>query len=431
VQLVAFFAGILSFSQAVAADKVLDIPVDSAKQQMNVVTVSARGGDFSDPVAAVHSITNATAANPYLVLISHGEYTLARTLKMKPYVTVAGSGRDSTILTGAISSDANQADATSALVAGADNTTLSDLTIENTGGRLYSVALYNRDCSPIIHNVTAIASGGTSFGVFNFSSSPKMTGVKATASGGKSSRGVYNHANSSPTMTDVTAIASGGKYNYGVYNSWNSSARMTHVTATASGGDDNIGVYNSWRSSVRMTDVTATASGGMNNYSVYNDGSTTSMTDVTATASGGMNNYSVFNSWNSTASMTDVTAIATGEDDNIGVYNSWNSSMTLTDVTAAASGGRYNYRVYNDDSSIIMTDVTAAASGKQCDDSMVNDDFSTTIRHCTLAGNYYGIYVSRDATGTTQPPIGESEALYSGIPSGRVLDKGDTSVNRF
>jgi hypothetical protein len=422
MQLIALLTGILSLSQAVAADKVPAVPLNSAEQLMNVVTVSARGGDFTDPVAAVNSITNASAANPYSVLISPGVYTLTRTLKMKPYVTIAGSGQGNTILTGAISSNGNQAEVTSALVSGADNATLSDLTIANTGGGLYSIALYNRESSPVIQNVTATASGGTNIGVFNFSSSPKMTGVKADASGGKSNRGVYNYANSSPTMTNVIAIASGGKDNYGVYNTWHSSARMTNVTATASGGDDNIGVYNSWHSSISMNDVTATASGGINNYSVYNDGSTISMSDVTATAFGGKYNYSVYNSWNSTTRMSDVTASASGGDDNIGLYNSWNSSMTLTDVTATASGGRYNFRVCNDDSSIIRSDVTATASGSTCNYSMGNDDFSTTIRHCTLAGNYYGIYVNRETTGAIQPSILEREALYSGIVPGVDLD---------
>jgi pectin methylesterase-like acyl-CoA thioesterase len=179
-------------AQASAVEKVVVLAPDLAKQRLkHVVTVSAQGGDFTDPVAAVNSIQDATAARPYLVQIEPGVYTLTRTLVMKPFVTVAGSGRDTTTLTGAIST--NSYDAASALVSGADNAALLDLTVENTGGGGVSIGLYNNRTSPAIQNVAV------------------------TASGGRFSYGVYNEYPSSPVMTDVTAKASGGNYNYGVF----------------------------------------------------------------------------------------------------------------------------------------------------------------------------------------------------------------------
>lgn len=181
-------------SHAAAADRVVLAPHDAVKKKLaHVVTVSAEGGDFADPVAAVDSIGDAAADNPYLVLIGPGVYTLTRTLVMKPFVTIAGSGREATILTGAISTFSY--DAASALVSGADNVTLHDLTVENTGGSGVSIAIYNSAGSPVIQDVTATASGGR----FNY--------------------GVYNEYASAPVMTDVTATASGGAYNYGVFNS--------------------------------------------------------------------------------------------------------------------------------------------------------------------------------------------------------------------
>lgn len=194
MRLIVVCAGILFFAQAFAAEKVVVMPPGLAKKQlMNVIRVSAEGGDFTDPVAAVNSINDAAAAKPYLVLIEPGVYTLTQTLIMKPFVTIAGSGRDSTTLTGAISTASY--DATSAIVSGADNATLLDLTIENTGGGGVSIAVYNNGTSPVIQNVAV------------------------TAAGGRFSYGVYNEYPSSPTMTDVTAKASGGSYNYGVFNS--------------------------------------------------------------------------------------------------------------------------------------------------------------------------------------------------------------------
>jgi len=190
----AVLVSILFLSPAVAADKEVVLPLNSAKKKLvHIVTVSAGDGDFTDPVAAVDSITNAAAANPYLVMIGPGVYTLTRTLVMKPFVTIAGSGQDATILTGAISRVSY--DASSAIVSGADNAALRDLTIKNTGGGAISIALYNKEGSPVIQDVTA------------------------TASGGKHNYGVYNEYASSPIMTNVTATASGGMYHYGVYNS--------------------------------------------------------------------------------------------------------------------------------------------------------------------------------------------------------------------
>lgn len=185
---------LLFSAQAFAADKVVVLAPDLAKQRLkHVVRVAAQGGDFTDPVAAVNSIQDATAAKPYLVQIEPGVYTLTRTLVMKPFVTIAGSGREDTTLTGAISTSSY--DAASAIVSGADNAALLDLTVENTGGGGVAIALYNNRTSPVIQNVAVTASGGR----FNY--------------------GVYNEYPSSPVMTDVTAKASGGNYNYGVFNS--------------------------------------------------------------------------------------------------------------------------------------------------------------------------------------------------------------------
>ena len=84
---------------------VLSIKGDNAMQLKNVVTVSAHGGNFTDPVAAVNSITDASTSNRYLVVIGPGEYTITQTLIMKPHVDIIGSEKDTTKLRGAISSN--------------------------------------------------------------------------------------------------------------------------------------------------------------------------------------------------------------------------------------------------------------------------------------------------------------------------------------
>lgn len=65
----------------------------------NVVVVAKSGGDFTDPVAALNSITNASATNPYLVRIMPGVYEIPVTsFNMKDYVDVEGSGPEVTVL---------------------------------------------------------------------------------------------------------------------------------------------------------------------------------------------------------------------------------------------------------------------------------------------------------------------------------------------
>jgi hypothetical protein len=260
IQFIVVLASILFLSHAVATDKMGIGPLNSVKKSMAVVTVSPAGGDFTDPVAAVKSIKDADATNPYEVLIGPGKYTLSQTLVMKPFVTIAGSGPDVTTLTGAISSDV--ADETSAIVTGADYAALYNLTIENRGVGRYSIALYNKWSSPFIQNVSAAASGGVGFnyGVYNYFSSPRMTEVTAAASGGgTSSIAVYNDS-SSPRMTKVNAVAAGGMYSIGVYND-SSSPKMIEMTAVARGGQEvNVGVGN-YNSSPIMIDLKAGSTG--------------------------------------------------------------------------------------------------------------------------------------------------------------------------
>lgn len=237
----------------------------------NVIIVATSGGDFSSIQAALDSITDASADNPYLIRVAPGVYT--ETVTMKPYVDIEGAGEGITKIT---SSGGSIPYCSSATLAGATNTELRFLTVENTGGSTYA------------------------WGICNSGSAPRLTHVTATASGSPDNRGVLNAAGASPTMNNVTTSASGGSDSYGVYNA-SSSPIMNNVTAFALGGSaNNGGVFNYDFSSPTMNDVTATASGGNNSYGVLNTGSSSpTMSNVTATASGGVNNYGMSNdsSW--------------------------------------------------------------------------------------------------------------------------------------
>jgi hypothetical protein len=228
----------------------------------NVITVAKANGKFTDPVAAVNSIADASESNPYLIVIGPGVYSMSQNLQMKEYVDIVGSGENVTKMRGAISTvDHNS---TSAVISGANNCALSSLTVENMGGNIYSIALHNSGTSPTLNNITLAASGGIwNYGVYNSSSSVKMTDVTTKGLAGANNFGVYNSSDSYPTMTNVTATGSGGGNNYGVYNT-DSYPTMTNVTARGLGGNtQNYGVYNEVSSTPIISRSTMEGSPGL------------------------------------------------------------------------------------------------------------------------------------------------------------------------
>jgi len=257
---------LLGLSSLVYADFYV-IPVPISKKIKNVITVAKSGGQFTDVKAALDSITDANATNPYLIYIAPGNYTVTDTaIQMKPFVTIMGSGEKATVLEGS--------NGLSSIIKGVDNATLVNLAVVNNKGSDPTYGIYNESSSPIIKDVTVTVSNGYSnYAVYNNASSPTMTSVTTTASGGSTNYGVYNNS-SSPIMINVSTKASAGGENYGVYNE-KSSPTMSNVIATASGGNS-YGVYNNSSSPI-MTNVAATASAEGDSYGVYNDSSSSPM----------------------------------------------------------------------------------------------------------------------------------------------------------
>lgn len=254
----------------------------SGSEYQNVVVVAKSGGDFTSIQAALDSITDASAGNPYLVWVAPGTYT--ETVTMKPYVDIEGAGELVTKIAG-VSFFA---------VMGAGNAELRFLTVENNTGGDEITAIYNGSDSFRLTHVTAMVSGGViNYGVRNEASSATMTHVTASATGGVLCTGVLNNG-ASPEMVHVTARASNGTSNRAVENANGSSPKMTHVTAEAWGGDDNYGVFNYNSSSPKMMDVTAVAERGIS-YGVYNDDSSADILNSTISASRGTSNYGIYN----------------------------------------------------------------------------------------------------------------------------------------
>ena len=257
-----------------AVDKVVVIPLNSAKKLQNIVTVSPKGGDFTDPAAAVNSITDASVTNLYLVVIGPGSYNLNASgpLVMKEYVSIAGAGEKATKLYGSRSSDSFNA--ASAIITGATNSSLSNLTVENTGGGNYSTAIYNYQASPDLHNIEVIARDSNYVcGIQNVNySSPTLLDVIINSSSASFGYGIRNIDNCYPIMTNVRSWTRFSTNSHGLYND-HASPSMKNVdlrgTGSSSGyGMTNINIRGFYHPTISNSYIAG--NGSANGYGIYN-----------------------------------------------------------------------------------------------------------------------------------------------------------------
>ncbi len=149
------------------------------------LVVAASGGDFTSVQAAVNSITDASAANPYLIWIAPGIY--AETVTLKPYVHLQGAGRDVTVLQGDITDDNGSPVDRAALILDS-NTSVRDLTVNNSGssGQTRVGILVPVGKSNVLVADVTVTTGGTARSSYTLWIAGRTTleNVTATASGG-------------------------------------------------------------------------------------------------------------------------------------------------------------------------------------------------------------------------------------------------------
>jgi len=145
-----------------------------ATQYANVVVVAKTGGDFTDPVAAVGSIGNASATNPYLIKIMPGIYDISSTsLWMKPYVDIEGSGQDTTTIV------------ENGGILGAPNAEIRSLTIKGTNA---GVMWARSNMSNVKIDVNS--TNGTAYGMEAVGATIKLSNVEILANGVSSAYGI-------------------------------------------------------------------------------------------------------------------------------------------------------------------------------------------------------------------------------------------------
>jgi hypothetical protein len=208
---------------------------DFAKAFVRTVIVSPVGTPAENGTAllnALNGISGASATNPYLLKIEPGIYDVASsTLNMKQYVDIEGSGESTTNITGLGGPTLSKA-----TVKGADNSELRFLTVENKGGDIYGVAIFNDGTSPRLTHVTAIASGGSESNraLANSISKTILVDVTAMVFGLSITNIAILNLNSVPAIHSSRAFASGGSdLNIGIYNV-NTSATISKTSVSAS-----------------------------------------------------------------------------------------------------------------------------------------------------------------------------------------------------
>lgn len=178
-------------------------------QPPNVIIVAPAGGQFTSIQAALDSITQATALNPYLIEVAPGVYS--ESIVMKPYVDIQGSGEGVTKITAQGSTVM-----TNATVMGASHAEIRALTIENTGGQNFATAISNVAASPRLTHVTVVASNDSfAHGLINEAAAPILTNVTLSATGNYA-YGLVDHR-SLPLIQDSTIDVSGTTNAFGVY----------------------------------------------------------------------------------------------------------------------------------------------------------------------------------------------------------------------
>ena len=200
---------------ALPANANLFLVAGGGRHYKNVVVVAKSGSPYTTVQAALDSISDAADGNRYLVFVGPGTYT--GRFSMEPYVDIAGSGPNATILQAPGGSTLT---ADSATGFGADNATLSDLTVKNTGGASMAIAMLNSSAATALWRVRLEASGASSnYGLCNAGGTPqiKECTIIAQGSGTSTNYGVLN-SSSTPTFQNCDIGCYDGGYSYATWN---------------------------------------------------------------------------------------------------------------------------------------------------------------------------------------------------------------------
>jgi len=319
------------------------LQAEKVKGYANVVVVAKSGGDFTSVQAAIDSITDAAADNPYLVWVAPGVYE--EQVTMKSYVHLQGAGQEATVITSTASSSVYPPVQATLLLA--SNASLRDLTVGNKGdgSRNAAILATGNVTRTLAADVVARAQGDNASN-YAFFLSGSGTGVM---------------------LQQVTALAENAiTDNIGLVIESGTAAVLHGGSFIARGGDDSIGIAN-FSGTLEAKSASALAeNGSTDNYSLLNNGGATTLHGGTFTGRGGVNAYGIWNYESGTTLETEgVTALAeNGSTQNWGLGNSSSATVTLRGGSFIARGGETTTGISNDASGSTLTAESVTVLGE-------------------------------------------------------------------
>ena len=360
----------------------------------NVVVVAKSGGDYTSVQAAINSITDAAAGNPYLVWVAPGVYQ--EQVTMKPYVHLQGAGQEATLITSTASNSVWPP--TQATLLLASDASLRDLTVGNSGTGTHKVALMAT--AGVTHalamDVTALAQGG---GTFNIAIVLRGIGVSVTLqqvtalgeNGSTTNMGLNNNNGAAAGLHGGAFTGRGGTYAYGIYNAdSDSTLEAESVTALAENGSNNFGLYNYDDPEATLRGGSFTGRGGIEAHGIFNSGAMLVGDNVTALGENGSSNYGLSNFSGAKATLSGGSFTGRGGMEARGIFNVFsNTTLKAESVTALGENGyNYNHGLHNDNyaTSNVTQSVLEGATKSVSHYRAISEPGRVTISNSRLAG---------------------------------------------
>ena len=381
----------LQAQSSVNADTLDGLHADQLQNDyQNVVVVAKSGGDFTSVQAAIDSISDASAGNPYQVWIAPGVYQ--EQVVMQPHVHLQGAGQQVTVITSAAASTTTPPTLATLVMAG--NTSLRDLTVVNTGAGPHNVALL------------------------------------ATASLSTTQRVEIHSIN-------VDALAQGsGSDNYGVFLSGGLTLEARNLTARAeNGSSSNHGLYNTNGGVARLRGGSFTGVGASNAFGITNLGSITTLEAESVAALG--DHHGLFNGDGAQATLHggSFTERGYGYDSSgyymtAGIYNTGSgTTLEAESVTAVGEMGSHtwnnaNYGLVNENGAkaTLRGGTFSGYGGANASQGIRNDNGTLDAAGITARGDDVGLRMFGDSDvivtqsmleGATNSVIGSNTLMIS------------------
>lgn len=230
-----------------AHNKVVVVPLGGSDAQFkplkNIITVAKAEGDFTNIQAAIDSIADASASNPYLIVIGPGTYNIGSSIATKEHVSIAGSGPGSTILEGSVSDSSGNFDSAAAvhLVA---NVRLSNLTVNNSSGSSsYTIGISIHDSKTlqeniVIDNVAVNVSGAptnSTRGIYVENGVVRINNADIAVTGANRNYGIRTYTGETHIENSRISVSTGSFSNRAVYSRSASDTHISHSVLSATG----------------------------------------------------------------------------------------------------------------------------------------------------------------------------------------------------